>query len=130
MRTLRKSHKSLSNKCKSVGLLTTVILSSALIPLCAVYASHSKPGTAQDHLPENKLGPKLLLVPEGEFVMGSPVSEKGRYEDEGPQFTVTISKPFFMAETPITVAQFRTFIEATGYKTIAEKEQWSENDRS
>jgi formylglycine-generating enzyme required for sulfatase activity len=126
MSTLAKSHNSLSIKLKSIGLLITVILSSTLLPLCSAHASHSKPGTAQDHLPENKLGPKLLLIPEGEFVMGSPVSEKGRYEDEGPQRTVTISKPFFMAETPITVAQYRAFIEATGYRTLAEKEKWSE----
>ena len=118
--------KHLGAKYKSIGLLTAAILFNTFLPLSSVYASHSKDGTAQDHLPGNKLGPKLVLIPEGEFVMGSPMTEEGRYEDEGPQHIVKISKPFFMAETPITVAQFRTFIEATGYRTTAEKEQWSE----
>ena len=38
--------------------------------------------------------PVMVVVPEGEFLMGSPNDEKGRWDDEGPQRQVTISKPF------------------------------------
>ena len=121
---IRQTH--LYHKLGSVGLLTALIVVNIFLSSCAVHTSNNKPATIQDPLPGNNIGPKMVLIPGGEFVMGSPQSETGRYEDEGPQHTVTISKPFFMAEAPISVAQFRIFIEATGYRTIAEKEQWAE----
>ena len=68
----------------------------------------------------------MVLIPEGDFIMGSPQGEKGRYEDEGPQHKVTFSRPFYMAQTPVTVAQFRAFVEESGYKTEAERQHWSE----
>jgi len=126
MYTQTTSHTHLNLIFNSVALPVALILSSIFLSSCAVHTSNSNPETIQDQLPGNKLGPKLTLIPEGEFVMGSPRSEEGRYEDEGPQHTVTIGKPFYMAETPVTVEQFRTFIETTGYKTVAEEEQWAE----
>ena len=38
----------------------------------------------------------------GRFMMGSPDSEAGRYDDEGPQHQVTISKGFEMQTTEVT----------------------------
>ena len=67
---------------------------------------------------------KLALIPAGSFMMGSPVSEKGRRADEGPQHKVTISKPFYMGVTEVTVGQFGAFVADSGYKTDAEKEGW------
>jgi formylglycine-generating enzyme required for sulfatase activity len=29
--------------------------------------------------------PEMIVVPDGEFIMGSPGNEKGRYDAEGPQ---------------------------------------------
>ena len=48
----------------------------------------------------------MVSIPQGEFWMGSPESEEGRYEDESPQHLVKISA-FFMSQTPITQAQWR-----------------------
>ena len=48
---------------------------------------------------------KLVLIPAGSFMMGSPESEKGRRGDEGPQHKVTISKPFYMGITEVTKEQ-------------------------
>src|SRR5215831_9955010 len=42
------------------------------------------------------------IVP-GTFIMGSPDSEAGRKEDEGPQTTVTFSKGFWMQKTELTI---------------------------
>ena len=33
--------------------------------------------------------PVMVAVPAGEFTMGSPPNEAGRYDDEGPQRKVT-----------------------------------------
>lgn len=49
----------------------------------------------------------MLPIPAGSFLMGSPESEPGRFGDEGPQHEVTLGA-FWMAQTPITQAQWRT----------------------
>jgi formylglycine-generating enzyme required for sulfatase activity len=48
----------------------------------------------------------MVKIPAGSFLMGSPEGEPERYEDEGPQHEVTLGD-FFMAQTPITQAQWR-----------------------
>ena len=40
--------------------------------------------------------------PAGTFTMGSPSSESGRYGDEGPQHSVTLTRGFWMLETEVT----------------------------
>ena len=44
---------------------------------------------------------KFVLVPPGKFLMGSPVKEKDRGEDE-VLHEVTITRPFFLAKTEVT----------------------------
>ena len=105
---------------------SALVLLAALLQSCITMTLSQNPKFIQDPIVDQQLGPKLILIPQGEFMMGSPRTEAGRYEDEGPQFKVNIEKPFYMAMTPITVAQFRIFIEASGYRTLGEKEQWSE----
>src|SRR5215471_4720772 len=46
------------------------------------------------------------IVP-GTFIMGSPDSEAGRKEDEGPQTTVTFTKGFWMQKTELTIGQWK-----------------------
>lgn len=48
---------------------------------------------------------ELIAIPAGEFFMGSPSDEPGRYDDESPQHQVTLSG-FFMGRYPITQAQW------------------------
>jgi len=72
----------------------------------------------------NSIGMKLTLIPEGEFLMGSPLGEKWRPEiglaDEELQHRVRITKPFYMGVHEVTVGQFKRFVAATNYKTEAE----------
>jgi formylglycine-generating enzyme required for sulfatase activity len=51
---------------------------------------------------------KMVPIPAGKFLMGSPATEKGRQEDEGPQVEVTV-EPFWMAATEVTHDQFEAF---------------------
>jgi len=44
----------------------------------------------------------MRWMPPGTFLMGSPVTEDGRWEDEGPQHEVTLTYGFWMGETPVT----------------------------
>src|SRR5690349_16329113 len=38
--------------------------------------------------------PTMVVVPAGEFMMGSPATERGRDKNEGPQHRVSIRAPF------------------------------------
>ena len=58
----------------------------------------------------NSLGMRFVLIPAGRFMMGSPESEGRRNFDEGPQCGVRITKPFFMAVTEVTQAQWKAVL--------------------
>jgi formylglycine-generating enzyme required for sulfatase activity len=62
--------------------------------------------------------PGMVWVPGGEFTMGTD-SDLG-WPDEKPAHRVKVDG-FFMDQTEVTNAQFRRFVEATGYVTTAEK---------
>ncbi len=49
-----------------------------------------------------KVVQRMRWVPPGEFMMGSPESEVGRFDDEGPQHHVTLTHGFWLADTPCT----------------------------
>jgi formylglycine-generating enzyme required for sulfatase activity len=51
---------------------------------------------------------KLVLIPAGQFMMGSPPDEKGRSDKESPLHQVRITRPFYMAVTPVTQKQWKT----------------------
>lgn len=71
--------------------------------------------------------PKMVVIPAGSFQMGSEKGEQGR--PEGPVHDVSIQRQFALARTETTLAEFRHFIDATGYsaerncRTFVE-EQW------
>jgi formylglycine-generating enzyme required for sulfatase activity len=51
----------------------------------------------------------MVTIPAGSFLMGSPEDEAERAENEGPQHEVRLGS-FFMAQTPITQAQWRAVV--------------------
>jgi len=53
----------------------------------------------------NSVGMKLVLIPKGTFMMGSPESEQGRNENEN-QHEVTISKDYYLGVYEVTQAQY------------------------
>ena len=57
--------------------------------------------------------PELVVVPAGRFTMGSPDSEPGRLDIEGPQRTVEVNG-FAVGRYAITRDQFDEFVKATG----------------
>jgi len=71
---------------------------------------------------ENSIGMTLHLIPPGEFLMGAPDSDEDAQPAEKPQHKVTLTKPFQMGATEVTIGQFRQFIDATNYVTEAESD--------
>lgn len=50
---------------------------------------------------------EFVLMPAGEFDMGSPSNEAGRYDSEGPVHHVKISNEFYMGKYEVTQKQWR-----------------------
>jgi formylglycine-generating enzyme required for sulfatase activity len=71
-------------------------------------------------------GPELVRLPAGRFQMGSPEherkiamaagSQKGWLARELPQHWVGIEKPLAMGRYPVTVGEWRAFVQATGWR--------------
>ena len=55
--------------------------------------------------------PQLVVVPPDSFAMGSEDGDT----DEQPSHVVTIAEPFAVGKYEVTVAEFRTFVQATKY---------------
>ena len=59
--------------------------------------------------------PQMVAIPAGGFVMGSPASEPGRFDSEGPQHHVSI-KAFALGKYDVTSEEFLKFLSVTGYQ--------------
>ncbi|MFP3513312.1 SUMF1/EgtB/PvdO family nonheme iron enzyme, partial [Peribacillus sp. SIMBA_075] len=62
------------------------------------------------------MAPEMISIHGGVFRMGSDRF----YPEEGPVHEVAV-EPFELDATPVTVAQFAAFVDATGYVTTAER---------
>lgn len=71
-------------------------------------AKTSEDGYA-DRVIHQKTEIELVLVPAGAFTMGSPSGTAM------PPHKVTIARPFYIGRTEVTNAQYRKFVEASGY---------------
>ncbi|HZI25755.1 MAG TPA: formylglycine-generating enzyme family protein [Chryseolinea sp.] len=96
---------------------------SLYVYLLALLASCSSPNAKQEsESPNSNVGMKL--VPGGEFIMGT--DEQESYAHERPAHHVKV-KAFWIDETEVTNQQFKEFVDATGYITVAEKKPtWEE----
>ena len=62
-----------------------------------------------------------IEIPAGPFIMGSKQGET-RYVDETPQFECRlITQPYRISRYPVTVAQYRAFVDAGGYADLARR---------
>jgi formylglycine-generating enzyme required for sulfatase activity len=61
--------------------------------------------------------PLMVGIPAGRFPMGSPASEKGRFDSEGPCHEVTV-KAFAIGKYPVTSAEFLAFLKDSGYQPV------------
>lgn len=59
--------------------------------------------------------PLMVGIPAGTFIMGSPASEAGRFDAEGPQHRVAI-RAFALGKFDVTTAEFLIFLRDTGYQ--------------
>lgn len=94
----------------------------ALLVLCSV-AFAAKPKTSKSTLKVNQTdGSKMITIPAGNFIMGGEQSS-----DEKPVHRVYLDS-YQIGKNEVTVAQYRKFCKATGYKMPkAPKWGWKAN---
>jgi len=92
------------------------------------------PQTFQDSLdykepppPPVFIEPDMVNIPGGQFLMGSPQQEAGRYGDEGPQRSVKIA-PFALGRTEVTFDEYDAYAKATG-RELPKDEGWGRGQR-
>lgn len=90
-----------------------------LIFACAFFACTS----AGDETKGNDVPDGMTLIPAGSFIMGS----NDGFDNEKPPHEVYIDA-FYMDIHEVTVAQFKQFVDATGYKADSEKEGKQDED--
>ena len=108
----------------AVWATVLLVTLTGVLPACSTVATPKIPKVI-----ENSLGMKFVLVPAGEFLMGSdesPASLAKDYPhyqqerlsslaDEAPVHRVRLSQAFFLGQHEVTVGQFSQFLEASGY---------------
>jgi D-alanyl-D-alanine carboxypeptidase len=89
-----------------------------IVPAVGVYPSTRRPGETFRDCAEC---PEMVVVPAGNFTMGSPASETTRESvpdeyasRERPQHRVTIARSFALGKYEVTRAEFAAFVGATG----------------
>jgi len=60
--------------------------------------------------------PQMVVLPAGSFMMGSPSSEAGRDDNEGPVHRVRIARPFAVGVYEVTRGEYARFVSATGHR--------------
>ncbi|MGO9171934.1 MAG: formylglycine-generating enzyme family protein [Rhodomicrobium sp.] len=68
--------------------------------------------------------PEMVTAPAGEFLMGSPESERGRGKDEGPQHRVAFAKPFAVGKFEVTFAEWDACVAERGCTQKPGDEGW------
>jgi len=89
-----------------------------LSPLLASLSDGSWPGTGtvlQDPRPSGPPAPRLVVVPNGEL-QESPSDDASGLRNALVSFSVSLTQRIAVASTETTVADFRRFVEATGYR--------------
>src|SRR5262249_48690580 len=90
-------------------------------------AEHAlKPG---DRFKECADCPEMVVVPLGEFTMGSPTNEKGHRENEGPQHEVTISRAIAVSRSEVTFDEWDACVTLGGCLHSPGDQGWGRGSR-
>lgn len=85
-----------------------------------IYGGEPRPGEDFRDCPNC---PEMVALPSGSFVMGSPSTEIGRSEDEGPQRVVEISRSFAVGKYEVTRDEYNFCVSADACLAIDAEHQ-------
>lgn len=108
-----------------------LIISTILISCKEVFKKQNPETEVITEYPKNISAPEnMVWVPGKVFMMGAKENDSLALPREKPEHEVAVDG-FFIDITEVTNAQFRKFVEATGYITTAEKAvDWEEMKKS
>lgn len=106
--------------------LLCLIIASGVAPRSDAATEAAKAGTLIKDCPTC---PELIVVPAGEFMMGSPETERSRNANEGPQRKVTIAQPFAVGKFEVTFQQWDACVAEGGCTQKPEDSGWGRNRR-
>jgi formylglycine-generating enzyme required for sulfatase activity len=72
--------------------------------------------------------PEMVVIPAGSFIMGSPETEDGRSDAEGPQHRVRIES-FALGKYPVTFAEYDACVQAGGCRHRPNDQGWGRGRR-
>jgi formylglycine-generating enzyme required for sulfatase activity len=64
--------------------------------------------------------PTMIVIPAGNFIMGSPSSEQGHVDHEAPQHSVSIPRPFAISKFDVTFAEWDSCVSVGGCPHVSE----------
>ena len=136
---MRESEMSRENGRKRfVWMVVGLAVAVSLLPMLACETPREKqPGERQAL--ESEVGSAFEMpegyveIPAGSFMQGSPASEEGRLDSEGPQRQVTISRAFALKATAVTQGEWRevmgnnpSYFSSCGDDCPVERVSWYE----
>ena len=95
---------------KIVSLLTSIFVIGILLIITTGFED-DKTGVEEAKKPEAPEG--MVLIPAGEFLMGS-----NNYKDEEKPVHKVYVDAFYMDIHEVTVGEYKTFVDATGYQPL------------
>ena len=96
----------------SPAIISSVVLIATGLVLSPVANPQEK---SEREFQECSECPVMVGIPGGNFVMGSPDGEPGRFDTEGPLHRVSV-RPFALGKYNVTSKEFLIFLKETGYQ--------------
>lgn len=120
------------------NLLMCLLLATVCVSACPALAQNAVPLSAEkeralkpkETFQECDKCPKMMVAPAGSFTMGSPASEPGRYDTEGPLHTVTIARQFAVGQFEATFDEWDACVADGGCNGYSPPDQgWGRGRR-
>ena len=73
----------------------------------------------------NSIGMRLVIIPPGEFLMGSPDSDASAAVDEKPRHRVRITRPFYLGAYEVTQSEYQRIMGSNPSYHSPDGEGWS-----
>lgn len=112
---------------KYIHLITLSFGAVALATLASQASTEAaKPGTT---FKDCANCPEMVVVPAGDFMMGSAETERGRDRHEGPQHKVSIARNFAVGKFEVTFQQWDDCVKEGGCATKPDDHGWGRGRR-
>ena len=109
--------------------LAVLLVCSAIILLGRVGQTTSQSLEPGQRFRDFADAPEMIVLPTGNFMMGSPDDELERYFDEGPQREITFSEPFALSVYEVTFDQWDACVDEGGCVHRPNDRGWGRGNR-